>query len=69
MSVFRAVFVLCSLLTPSQGLGIMPLVAKVDVDGKHMEERGFISFLRPVQLFMSFDHAQKNRSSSRSIQQ
>ncbi|KFO10650.1 BPI fold-containing family B member 3, partial [Balearica regulorum gibbericeps] len=32
MSAFWAVFLLCSLLTPSQGLGIMPSVAKVDVD-------------------------------------
>ncbi|NXR00506.1 BPIB3 protein, partial [Sagittarius serpentarius] len=32
MSAFRAVFLLCSLLTPSQGLAIMSSVAKVDVD-------------------------------------
>ncbi|XP_076208507.1 BPI fold-containing family B member 3-like [Aptenodytes patagonicus] len=32
MSAFWAVFLLCSLLTPSQGLGIMSSVAKVDVD-------------------------------------
>ncbi|NWH45202.1 BPIB3 protein, partial [Fregata magnificens] len=33
MSMFWAVFLLCSLLTPSQGLGNMSSVAKVDVDG------------------------------------
>ncbi|XP_054701848.1 BPI fold-containing family B member 3-like [Grus americana] len=32
MSAFWAVFLLCSLLTPSQGLGIMSSVAKVGVD-------------------------------------
>ncbi|NXT74460.1 BPIB3 protein, partial [Zapornia atra] len=32
MPAFWAVFLLCSLLTPSQGLGIPPLVGKVDAD-------------------------------------
>lgn len=42
MSALWAVFLLCSLLTPSQGLGIMASIGQVD--GKCMEETGFTFF-------------------------
>lgn len=66
MSAFWAVFLLCSLLNPSQGLGIMSSVGKVDVDGKCTEETGFIFFFffffETSSAFLSLDHAQKIRN-------
>lgn len=73
MSAFWAVFLLCSLQTPSQGLGIMSSVSKVDVDGKCTEETGFIFF-----FFFFFETSSalsvsrpcsENQKLSRSIQQ